>query len=336
MPTGPRCFHTVVAEPCDAAAVTRLREVGTVSVLDDCGPDCLLPALAEADAVLIRSKAHVTAKAINAAPRLKVIARASPTLDHIDLRAAQRRGIQVVYSPHLAVSATAEFSLAMLLALHRRILFYDYHLREGQFDNLRTPTARDLARHVLGFLGMDPVAEKLARMCSAAFGMPMIVHEPAGLMPAQASSPTNGPSAGSTAALQLQSLPLDDLLARADVLSVHLPHCPATRGFLNAERLGRMKPTALLLNTSRGAVIDTAALAAALKKQRLGGAALDVFELEPLPADHPIRSAPNTILTPHVAGMTLDAAAERFAVVDDIIRVLRGEPPLHPAPLQGE
>jgi phosphoglycerate dehydrogenase-like enzyme len=308
-------YHIVVAEPFGPEAIFRLREFGQVELLEDSAPDKLLTAVSEADALLVRSRTHVTARIIDAATRLKVIGRASPTVDHIDLRAARRRNIHVVYAPRAGVSSTAEFALGLILTLHRRIPFLNRQLREGQFDALRQPFCRELRHLTLGLLGMDTVAETLGMMCSAAFELRVIYWDPAG---------------ATSAKFRAQAVDLDGLLAGADILSVHLPLSPQTRHLLNAERIAKLRPTAIVVNVSRGAVIDTAALAQALKDRTIAGAALDVFETEPLPVTHPLRRAPNCILTPHVAGLTLDAAAGRFDVAEDVIRVLHGQPPLYP------
>ena len=310
-----RTFQIVVAEPFDDAAVARLQEVGTVEQLGDSSPETLLAAMTEADALLVRSKTHVTARIIDAAPSLKVIGRASPIIDHIDLRAARRRNISVVYAPHAAVTSTAEFALTLILAVQRKITFLNRQVREGQFDALRKPTGREMGRQTVGLLGLDPVAERLGRICSAAFASRIIYWSPTGSTPSEFPGEAVGP---------------DELLTQSDILSVHLASAPDVKCFLNAERLGRMKNTAVVVNTCRGAVIDTMALAAALKDHAIAGAALDVFEAEPLPANHPLRRAPNCILTPHIAGMTLDAAAGRFHVAEDVIRVLNGQAPLYP------
>lgn len=326
-------YHIVLAERFDDAAVARLEQVGQVSVLEDSSPEALLIAVSQADALLVRSKAHVTARIIDAAPRLKVIGRASPNVDHIDLRAARRRNISIVYTPNVAVRSIAEFTLGLILSLTRRLPYLDAQLRDGKFDTLRQPAGREMRCLTLGLLGIDFVAEELGRMCAAAFGTPVIYHDPAGRTPqdrvAQPPSAVERmaqpPSAVELAA---QAVELDALLAQSDVLSVHLPFVPETRAFLNAARLAQLKPTAVVVNTSRGQVIDTVALAQALRRRQIAGAGLDVFEAEPLPANHPLRHAPNCILTPHVAGCTADASANRFhTAAEDVIRVLTGEPP---------
>lgn len=309
-------FRIVVAEPFDPGAIARLQAFGHVDILSDSSPQAILAAVPDADALLVRNKAHVTARIIEAGNRLKVIGRAAPNIDHIDLRAAGRRNIPVVYTPHMALTSTAEFTLAMILALHRRLPMFDRLLRGGQFEALRTPAGRELAHETIAFLGIDTVAERLGRLLQTAFASRIVFHDPAGKTPVEFTA---------------ESMGLEELLAAADILVIHLPMSPATKRFVHAERLALMRPTAMLVNASRGGVIDTAALANALQTKRLAAAGLDVFEIEPLPMDHPIRRAPNCLLTPHVAAATIDAASSRFQVADDVIRVLSGHSPLYAA-----
>lgn len=308
-------FQIVVAEPFDAEAIARLAAVGKVDVLDDSSPETIMSAVSHADALLVRSKAHITARIIAAAPRLKVIGRASPTVDHIDLHAARKQNISVVYAPHAAVNSTAEFTLGLILALHCRIPWLNKQLRAGQFESLRKPNRHELSSMTVGFLGFDAVAERLGVMLAASFSSRLIYHDPSG--------------AGPTG-FAAESVDLHCLLAEVDVLSVHLPLSQEARGLLGRDAFAQMKSSAIVVNTGRGGIIDTVALATALRDRVIAGAALDVFETEPLPANHVLRRAPNCILTPHVSGMTLDASTGRFRVTDDVIRVLSGQEPLYP------
>jgi len=311
----------VVAEPYSETALERLRQVGNVVVLPESSPDALLAEIDTARALLVRAKAHVTARIIDAAPELKVIGRASPTVDHIDLRAARRKSISVVYSPNAAVESSAEFVVGLLLTHRRRIPFLDLQVRGGKFENLRRPMGYRLGLSTIGFLGMDAVGQRVAEVLHCGF-------EP-----------------------KLMCLPLEDstslpdcvtevdeatLLERSDVICVFAAMTRKYKHFINAERLARMRSSAMIINTSKGAIIDTTALAAALEARQIGGAALDVFENEPLPGNHPIRKAPNCLLTPHVAGATLDAVEGRYDVADDVIRILRGESPSYPADLPAD
>jgi D-3-phosphoglycerate dehydrogenase len=305
----------VVAEPYAPEALVGLKEIGEVTVLENPAPETLIASLGEADALLIRAKAHVTARIIDSAPRLKVIGRASPTMDHVDLRAAGHREIRVVYSPHAAVRSSAEFTLGLILTLHRGIMTYDRQIRERQFESLRQPAGRELGQCTIGLLGVDRVSEELGRMISSAFGSRLVYHDP---------------ESCEFDTIEAEAVDLDTLLAEADVLSVHLGLTSQTKGLLDADQFAKMKSSAILVNTSRGAVVDTKALAVALKKRYIAGAALDVFEAEPLPPDHPLRRAPHCILTPHVSGATLDASSRRFQVAQDVVRVLKGESPKYP------
>ncbi|HPF39865.1 MAG TPA: NAD(P)-dependent oxidoreductase [Phycisphaerae bacterium] len=306
-------FKIVVAEPFSEDAIARLEEVGRVEILEDSSPNALIEALEGAHALLVRAKAHVTARVINAAPDLKVIGRASPTVDHIDLRAAGRREIRVVYSPTAAVDSCAEFALAMLLSLRRRLSYYDQQLRQGKFDALRMPTELSIGATRIGILGIDPVAERFGQALQSAFGCELRVHDPWGVTPETFTA---------------ESVGLETLLRESDALCVFVKPHRDTRGLLNADLLSLMRPTSLLVNLSRG-IVDTTALAAALSERRIGGAALDAYESDPLASDHPIRRAPNCILTPHIAGMTIDAIEGRYGVAEDVIRVLQGATPHH-------
>lgn len=313
---GRKPFRIVVAEPFAPHAMARLESVGDVLVLENPSPDTMIRALPEADALLVRSKAHVTARIIDAGKNLKVIGRASPTIDHIDLRAARRRDICVVYTPNAAVNSTAEFVVGSALALNRRLHYYDNAVRDGRFDVARHPVGHEMCRLTVGLLGVDPVSEKVAGIASMGFGCSVIYHDPDGEQLSFDRAETVG---------------FEELLSRSDIVSVHLKLKPETRGILNAQAFERMKREALLINVTRGALVDTEALAEALRKRIIGGAAIDVFESEPLPLSHPLRRAPNCILTPHVAGATLDASDERYTVADDVVRVLQGEMPQFPA-----
>lgn len=314
---GNKRFRVVVAEPLGEEALSRLGQVADVQVLKDSKPETVLAAVPDADALVVRTRTHVTKRVIEAGEKLRVIARASPTMDHVDLRAAGRRNISVVYAPHIGVTSAAEYALAMILALHRRIPHYDRRVRQGQFENLRAPAGREMGRQTLGLLGANGVAEHLGLMCRRAFGQRVIYHDPLGLRFVK---------------LEAEPVDLEALFRDADIISVHLPADRATERFVSAARIAMMKPTAILVNVCKGSTVDVAAVAQALKKGAIAGAGLDVFESEPLAMDHPIRRAPNCILTPHVAGMTLDADRERYDVVDDLVRVLNGQPPQHPAP----
>ena len=269
--------------------------------LADPSPDKLAEAVRDADALVVRMRAHVTARIIENAPKLRVIGRAGASLDHIDVRAALKRNITVVHAPTAAVRSVAEFAVALMLACLRRITWYDRRVREGQFESLRAPYGHEFRHLTIGLLGDGPVADEVARICHDGFGATQLAHVP------DAAEPV--PSGATPVSLA-------ELLSRSDALSIHISAGERWNGLVGVEQLARMKPSAVLVNTSRGNVVDNAALAEALKTHRLAGAAIDVFDAEPPGAEHPLRNAPNCILTPHIAAATQDVTDGYFGLAE--------------------
>lgn len=306
----------LVAEPLNAAALDKLRAIGNVRVLTACDENALLAATTECDALVVRTAAEVTRAVIAAAPRLKVIGRGGVGLDNIDLAAARERGIAVVYTPAASTDAVADLTLGFLIALVRNFRGSDQAVRAGRFaETRRGAMAGDLSDLTLGIVGMGRIGRAVARRARA-FGLTVLYHDI--VRPGW---------------LDFVARPIGfvELLATSDIVSLHVPLTDATRNMIHAAALSRMKPTACLINTSRGAVVDNLALAEALFNRRLAGAALDVFEPEPLPSGHPLLGAPNTILTPHLGAKTHAGQTKMDAVVDDVIRVLHGQEPAFPA-----
>lgn len=245
-------------------------------------------------------------------PDLRVISQCATGVDNIDLAEATRRGVVVCNTPGVLTETCADFTWALMLALSRRLLEGDRLLRAGQFGGWGPLMllGQDLHGATLGLLGMGQIARAVARRAQG-FGMKVLYWS---------RSPQEGFE---------RCQDLAQLLAQADVVSVHLPLSSETRHLLDADRLAQMKPGALLINTSRGPVVDEQALAQALQRGHLGGAALDVFEEEP--QVHPeLLESPNTLLTPHIASAS-QATRERMAMlaVDNLIAVLGDQPPLH-------
>lgn len=316
-----RGLRFVVAEPFHAKALDRLRQFGSVLELTDSSPQSLLNAIGEADALLVRSRTHVTARILEAASHLKVIGRAAPSCDHIDLRVARQRQIGVVYAPTAATRSLVEFTVGLILAAQRRLVDYDRRIRSGEFASLRAPVSRELGRLTVGLLGMGVVAEAVGKVLANGFGSRVVYADPTGGRPLE---------------LAAEEVSVEQLLRESGVISLHLPLRATTKQFLNANRIAMLSPEAVVVNATRGGLIDTLALADALKSGRIAGAALDVFETEPLPMNHPLRNAPRCLLTPHVGCVTKDSEEAVFDVVDDVLRILRGEPPHHPAPSETE
>lgn len=266
--------------------------------------------------------ATVDAELLDRLPRLRVVARCGSGYDKVDVEAAHARGVEVVYVPDYGTEDVADHTLALLLACARRVPQSDRALRAGQWLPYAALGAmRRLRGDTLGLLGFGRIARAAARRAHA-FGMHLLVHDP-GVEDALLEQ------AGATRARDLP-----DLLARADALTIHLPLTPATHRLIGAPELATMKPGALLVNTSRGEIVDEAALAAALADGHLGGAGLDVFEVEPLPQDSPLIGLESAVVTPHSAAFSEQALAElRSRALDDALRVLAGDQPRNPVPV---
>lgn len=275
-------------------------------------------AFREADAALVRLF-QVDAEDIRNAPRLKVIGKHGVGTDNIDCEAATSRGLPVVFTPGSNGRTVAEHAMALMLALSRQIYPSSHAIRSGTMEDRNRYQGVELAGKNLGLIGLGRIGSRVAGIASGGFGMQVRAYDP--FLP---------PGSAMGAAVLEESL--EALLAWADFISLHVPLSGATHHLINQERLKLMKSGCRLVNTSRGPVIDEAALAQALREGRLAGAALDVFEEEPLPADHPLCRTPNTLLTPHISGLT-DSALERASLMaaQGILDVLQGRRPEHVA-----
>lgn len=254
-----------------------------------------LPARVAGCEVVLANKSVIDAATIAANPQLRLVALTATGVDNVDVAAARAAGVAVCNLRDYCTDSVAQHVFAMLLALTHRVA--DYHAlatgdrwqQAGQFSVFPYPI-RELRGRVLGIVGLGALGSAVAGIARA-FGMEVEV----------ANRPGGEPQQGRR--------DLDEMLPGLDVLSLHCPLTPATRGLFSRERLARMKPDAVLINTARGALVDTRALADALKSGRLGGAGIDVLEREPPPPDHPLldRSIPNLVLTPHVAWAAREA-----------------------------
>lgn len=245
------------------------------------------------DALVVRSQTRVDAELLAAAaPRLSVVAIASVGTDRIDLAAAAAAHVAVINAPTGSTVAAAEHAMALLLALVRHIPTADASVRRGEWDRARY-VGTELWHRTLGIIGLGKIGTEVARR-AAGFEMRVIAHDPF-LAPGQLPEHVSA----------LVELP--ELLAAADVVTVHVTLTPQTRGLIGAEQISAMKPGAVLVNVARGGLVDEVALAAALRSGHLSGAAIDVFGTEPMAPDNPLRAAPNTILTPHLGASTAEA-----------------------------
>lgn len=301
--------------PGDALALLEAEHEVEV-VLAPAGPERLLPALHTADALCSMLTDRVTRELMDAAPRLVVIGNCAVGYDNVDVDAARERGIVVVNTPNVLTDATADFAWALLLAAARRVAESDRFVRAGHFHGweLGLLLGREVSRTRLGIVGLGRIG---AAVAERARGFSMnILYSQRKRAPAEVE-----------AALGARYVELDVLLAESDFVSVHVPLSDETRHLLDESALRSMKKQSVLVNTSRGPVVDEAALAKALREGWIAGAGLDVFEREP--EIHPaLLDLDNVVLAPHVASATEATRAKMArAVAEDILRVLRGEAP---------
>jgi D-3-phosphoglycerate dehydrogenase len=285
-----------------------------VTVLDKRLPEAeLLPLVADAEALVVRSETKVTRKILEAAPKLKVVGRAGVGVDNVDVEAATQRGVVVMNTPAGNTITTAELTFFMLGALARNIPQAHATMVAGKWD--RKPfQGRELFGKTLGVLGMGRIGGEVARR-ALAFGMNVLAYDP---FLTEARAKALGVNLVQEA---------DDVYRAADFITVHMPVTDQTRGMLNAEAFARMKPGVRIVNCARGEIISENDLLAALDSGKVAGAALDVFCTEPLPADHPFRKHPRIIMTPHLGASTEEAQEKCGIEVAEVITgyLLTGE-----------
>jgi (S)-sulfolactate dehydrogenase len=318
----------VICEFMDEPSVNALRErfdvVYDPALVDR--PSELLGQLADADALVVRNRTQVRGGLLEAAPRLRVVGRLGVGLDNIDVPACRARAIEVIPATGANALAVAEYVITSCMLLLRGTWLSTAAVAAGEWPRTALSDGRESAGKTLGLVGFGGIGQLAARLARA-LGMRVVAYDP--LLPADA------PAWQETGAARMS---LEELLAQADAVSLHVPLTDATHGLLNTARIAAMKPGAVLVNTARGGIVDEAALAQALRDGRLGGAALDVFEHEPLAAGSPLAGAPNLILTPHIAGVTRESnqrvsslIASRVAATLDAIRTTEQNPCQDPA-----
>jgi D-3-phosphoglycerate dehydrogenase len=307
---------SMLIPPTDAALLEPLRRLGATFQYSPFPgrrtPDEMAALLREADAMLAGTD-PITSAVLDQAAKLKLIARVGVGYDAIDIDAARRHGVTVTVTPGANEQTVADYTLAALLALLRGVVPNHRTTQSGQWERL---PGVDLAGKTVGIIGLGRIGKLVARRL-AGFDTQLLAHD-------LYRDPAFAGQFG------VQYLSLDDLLARADAVTLHVLLTPETYHLLDAGRLALMKPGAVVVNTCRGPVIDEVALAAALRAGRLAGAALDVFEEEP-PRNSPILSAPNVLLSPHIAGISRESSRRMGEMaVAEVARSLQGLAPLHP------
>lgn len=304
----------LVAEPIAEVGMEILRQSCETITPWQTGRKYTPEELAKANGIIIRL-AKVTAEVMSAAPQLKVIGRHGVGVDNVDLKAATARGLPVVFTPSALtmVHAVAEQTVQLMLALGRHAVAEDQFVRQNRWGERSSLLGVEFYQKTLGVVGLGAIGKKVATICQKGLGMKIVAYDPF----------------VKVAPPDLEVTLVDSLLEvlqQADVVTLHLPSTAETAYLIGAKELAAMKPTALLVNAARGSIVDSVALAQALQRGHLFGAALDVFEEEPPAPDHPLLTAPRTLFSPHVASMTGGSMARMAELVArQVVQVLSGE-----------
>jgi D-3-phosphoglycerate dehydrogenase len=306
-------MKVVVADPIHKAGVEFLRREGMdVVVATDMERQELLKELEEADALLVRSRTKVTQEVLERAGRLRVIGRAGVGVDNIDLEAATRQGVVVVNAPEASTITVAEHTIGLILALARRIPFANASLKAGRWEKKKF-LGCELRGKTLGVIGLGRIGTQVA-LKAKAFDMKILAYDPY-------------ISEGYGRDMGIEVAGLEEVLRRADFITLHVPLTDKTRGLIGREEFAKMKDGVYIVNCARGGILVESALIEALDSGKVAGAAIDVFEVEP-PLGRPILKAEKVVVTPHLGASTEEA--QRYAstiACEEVVKVLRSEPP---------
>jgi D-3-phosphoglycerate dehydrogenase / 2-oxoglutarate reductase len=288
-------MHILVCDPVSPKGIDLLKQRPEfkVTVLKErLAEAALIPVVADVDAMVVRSETKVTRKVMEAAPRLKVVGRAGVGVDNVDVEAATQRGIVVMNTPSGNTISTAELTFSMLMALARKIPQAHMSMKAGEW-NRKAFQGVELYNKTLGVLGMGRIGSEVARR-AIAFGMRVLAYDPFLAL-------------SRAKALQVELVELEELYQRSDFITVHMPLTDETKNMLDAAAFTKMKKGVRLLNCARGGILNEVDLCQAIQDGQVAGAALDVYESEPLPAQFPLRDMPQVIMTPHLGASTEEA-----------------------------
>jgi D-3-phosphoglycerate dehydrogenase len=287
-----------------------------VRIAKSAAAEDILAVARDADAILV-TYAKLPGELLHQLTRCKAIGRFGLGVDNIDIPAAAALGITVTYVPDYCIEEVSDHAMALLLALARKVPLANKLVQDGRWEVPPLVPIHRLSGRVLGLVGFGNIPRALAPKARS-FGLRVVAHDPQ-------------LSADVISAAGVEGVGFHELLAMSDFVSVHAPLLPATRGLFDAEVFRRMKKGAMLINTARGPLVEEDALVAALDQGHLGGAALDVVAVEPLPVESKLIGRDNVILTPHTAFYSVEALEElQTKCASDVARVLRGEPPVYP------
>jgi D-3-phosphoglycerate dehydrogenase len=305
-------IRVLVCDPIHEVGIEKLEGAGfEVDLRPDITPEELEAAVPNYNVVIVRGRTKVTREVIQAGKQLKVVGRAGTGLDNIDVEAAQKSGVKVLNTPEAPAEAVAELTMGLILCLARNIPFADKSMKERRWAKKRL-MGWELRGKTLGTIGLGNIGEKVARLAKA-FGMKILITK------------RTPPAPALLKELEAEFIPLQELLRRSDVVTIHVPYTPQTHHMIGEKEIEAMKDGAFLINTSRGAIVDEKALVRALKSGKLRGAALDVYEVEP-PNDWTLMQLPNVVCTPHIGAQTLEAQkAASDLIAEKIISLFRKE-----------
>ncbi|RLI01631.1 3-phosphoglycerate dehydrogenase [Candidatus Bathyarchaeota archaeon] len=299
----------LICDPIDPEGIEKLKKAG-FNVAFLMRREMLKKEIQDCDVLIVRSRTKVTREIIESGKHLKLIARAGSGLDNIDLKAAEEKGIAVINTPEASADSVAELTIGLMVALARKMILADSSMKQGKW--LKKELMGFLLKgKKLGLIGLGNIGLRVARIAKA-MGMKILVTK---RVP---------PSPELLKSLEAEFLPLDELLRQSDIVSIHVPLSKETRNMIDAEEIGKMKDGAFLINTSRGEIVNEKALLNALRSGKLGGAALDVYSVEP-PENLELIKQPNVICTPHIGAQTVEAQREAsIRLAEKIIRFLHG------------
>jgi D-3-phosphoglycerate dehydrogenase len=304
-------------EEIHRGALAILEERAAVHWTESLDEAALLEVVADVEGIIVRANGKVSRRLMEAATRLKVVGRHGVGVENIDLEAARDLGITVVNTPEANTQSVAEHCLGLMLALASQIVRADKAARRGKWHVRYQYIGTELQGKTLGLVGFGRIGQRTAALCHRALEMPVCYYDVLDYP-------------GVEAELGARRLSLDELLSVADVVSIHVPLLPATRGLIGDAELRRMKPMAILINTARGPVVNQAALVRALTEGWIAGAGLDVFDPEPHPPDSPVFALHNVVVTPHMASHTDEALFRMALVARDVLAVIEGKEPRYP------
>ena len=308
-----KMMKVLVADAINEKGIENLEKVAEVVVDTSITPEQLVDTIHEYDGIIVRSRTKVTKEVIDNADNLKIIARAGVGVDNIDLNAATEKGIMVVNSPESTSITVAEHTMGLLLSMARKLTIADKSVKDGKWEKKKFMGV-ELRNKTLGVIGMGRIGSQVVNRCKA-FEMDALAYDP--YLPEEVATQ-----------MGVELTDLETVLENADFITIHVPLTPETKHLISTKEFEMMKDTAFITNCARGGIIDEDALYEALKNDKIGGAALDVYEDEPPAEDSKLFELDNIILTPHIAASTKEAQRDAAIIVaDEIIKLIEGGTP---------